>query len=398
MAVAIARIPEVVPVQTSIRATERAPQLPALTGLRFLAALLIVCHHITRHFRPGLIPVPHTVLGPVTLGINAVLYEGNAAVSFFFVLSGFILAYTYIQKDGHLRGTLRRYYVARIGRVYPVYLLAFVVAALPFAMQAGADQPRLRLITLLSGLTLTQTWPQLWGQNVAYSWNDPGWSLSVEAFFYLVFPLLALAIGRLRFWTLVAFIACVALCGMYLPGLVIGPSCARHLTAVACADIVDTLPPLRLPEFVLGLALGALVVRWPDVVRFSLPLGLVLAACVLSLCLLAARVTFSSAALPLCWIALVCAGARGRGRLGAALGSRPVVRLGEASYALYLLHWPLWFWITRALGVPQALPASRDPAAVPLSLAYVVLCVAFSLFAYRFVETPARHAIRRRWG
>lgn len=74
--------------------------IPALTGLRFCAALLIVLHHTVRHFRPGWVPVDGGVLG----SIAGVFYVGNEAVSFFFVLSGFVLARAYVQPDGTFAG------------------------------------------------------------------------------------------------------------------------------------------------------------------------------------------------------------------------------------------------------------------------------------------------------
>ena len=85
-------------------------RLEALTGLRFVAAGLVVLHHAVRHFRPGLVPDTEGLLGFVLRGVNDVLAAGNEAVSFFFVLSGAVLAYTYFDQTGRMRSTRSHYY------------------------------------------------------------------------------------------------------------------------------------------------------------------------------------------------------------------------------------------------------------------------------------------------
>ena len=78
-------------------------RLEALTGLRFMAAGLVVLHHTARHFRPGLVPEAEGLFGFVLRGLNDVLIAGNEAVRFFFVLSGAVLAYTYLDHTGTMR-------------------------------------------------------------------------------------------------------------------------------------------------------------------------------------------------------------------------------------------------------------------------------------------------------
>src|SRR5438128_7044986 len=85
--------------------------LKPLTGLRFLAALLVVLYHVDLASRLPLSPI---------VGI------GYVGVSFFFVLSGFILAYTYLDAHGRLNRSRGAFWGARIARVYPVYLVAYI--------------------------------------------------------------------------------------------------------------------------------------------------------------------------------------------------------------------------------------------------------------------------------
>src|SRR5438067_1929482 len=89
---------------------ERVAHLPALTGLRFLAALVVV--------------IDHTGYGPLAAMVAPF---GGVAVTLFFILSGFILTYTYTRNGTAVHGGWRAFYIARIARVYPLYLLGCAV-------------------------------------------------------------------------------------------------------------------------------------------------------------------------------------------------------------------------------------------------------------------------------
>jgi len=396
MALAVKQVELNSTLQPRVQTESRPLPLPALTGLRFLAAILVVLHHIVRLFRPGVLPTHEGIFTPVLRSVYGILYMGNTAVSFFFVLSGFILAYSYVGREGRMRTTSHSYYISRIARVYPIYFLAFLLAAAPFFWHhPNLSLPSL-LAALVAALTLTQTWWQLFGLSLGYTWNGPGWSLSVEAFFYLLFPVLVLLIGRLRTRALLLASISVWVSGMVIPSVLMRSSCGSHIAAIACADIVDTLPLLRLPEFVLGMIAGILFVRhmatrtrW-----IVLPPGLALAGTALVLLMQFAypHLQVAPVALAPCWLAIIvsCAGnSKGAASL---LASRPLARLGEASYALYLLHWPIWEWMTRLTSVPMQTPAANDSASMLRCVVYVGASVCISLISLRFVEEPARRA------
>jgi peptidoglycan/LPS O-acetylase OafA/YrhL len=146
----------------------RSPQPPlhALTSFRFLAAVAVFFHHV-HAFK---------------------FNEGYCGVSFFYVLSGFILAYNYRFKFARFRpGDAWDFYAARLARIYPVHFLT-LVAFLPLAW------PGLRLDLshssrrLALNLTLTQSFSN--SQANYWSYNFPAWSLSDEHFFYLLLPLI----------------------------------------------------------------------------------------------------------------------------------------------------------------------------------------------------------------
>src|SRR3954451_12303223 len=104
------------------------PRLSALTGLRFVAAAHVVGYHYLRQ-----------AFSTAPAALQNVLAGGDAAVSLFFVLSGFILTYTYVEQAPRLGA--RAFWGARFARIYPVYLLAFLAIA-PLVAISLLDQYR----------------------------------------------------------------------------------------------------------------------------------------------------------------------------------------------------------------------------------------------------------------
>jgi len=372
------------------RASFAPVPLRALTGLRFLAALLVVLYHVQ-------------IIGGVV--IAPVAGVGYIGVSFFFILSGFILAYSYLDTQGTLGRGRRAFWVAWVARIYPIYLCAFVLGTLPFLWQ---HDPRANpAITAFSALTLTQAWLP-WS---ADAWNGPGWSLSVEAFFYLLFPFVVVPIARLPRRGLFRAVNLLWLLALAGPLIYIGMN-PDGLHTWGWADstwirVIRFDPLLRLPEFLMGVALGRMFVteRAEDAARgcgglrsasFALDGFVPLAA-------LAAIVAAPSLGLPLPYIllhnglldplfgVLIYSAAWGKGKVGAGLASPLAVALGEASYALYILHIPVHDLLDRWMPAP----AAADPRCVAYWIAYLALCVALSLLALRVIEQPSRRALRR---
>lgn len=158
-----------------------------LTSLRLFFALAVFFHHCFFMTK---------VNDPLLDGLYARIFsEGYIGVSFFFILSGFILAYNYqsVFEEGKIRK--RTFYLARLARIYPLHLVTLLLA-LPVttggisALVSGATVP-----AFLSHLTLTHA---LWlDPDIYRAYNSSSWSISTEWFFYLAFPFLILWFGRL---------------------------------------------------------------------------------------------------------------------------------------------------------------------------------------------------------
>jgi peptidoglycan/LPS O-acetylase OafA/YrhL len=313
---------------------EGQPRLAALTGLRFFAAMAVVLCHFSEQ---GLVDLPRRLF--------SVLDGGRTAVSLFFVLSGFVLAYNY----AHLTTTTqrRRFYVARFARIYPVVLLALLVA-LPSVLYA-THRPDLLLswfaikahtsgslgASLIAQLTMTTGWFPV--ASINQPWDGPAWSVACEMFFYLCFPWL---IAKLR-----------QLSNAQL-GLIAAAGCAAQALWLAALRLalppnrsgflVSQFPVTHLLEFVVGIASALWFIRGGSerLARGQRRTSVLAVSAVgLAICSWVQPVRPAYlAVVPL--FALLVIGLATPCNGAGLLSSRPVVLLGEASYGLYLLHLP----------------------------------------------------------
>lgn len=175
--------------------------LPALTGVRAIAASMVFWHHY-------LPPV-----GLVGQFMHAVCREMHAGVSLFFVLSGFLIYYRHSGPDALERGPLLRYMVHRFARVYPMYCLVVVgMALLGWAYDPAQQDAGKFIWTLVSQLTFIRGF----SDEYKFIGVGQGWTLTVEATFYVLFPLFLLLIRR---WGFLRVLLMVYAAGLALWGL-----------------------------------------------------------------------------------------------------------------------------------------------------------------------------------
>ncbi len=350
--------------------------LPALTGLRFLAAAHVVIYHALR---------PALVDG--TAGPTALAASGASAVTLFFVLSGFVLVHVY-----GVDVAARPFWAARFARLAPLYWAALLLAV-PIGVIARARGVVADPLGPVS-LALVATGTQAWVPAAALRWNPPAWSLSCELFFYALFPAIAGALGR-RGSTGAATLGAVAwLVGLALPVayLVVDPDglgAPRITDEGTWLNTVKLSPLARLPDFLVGVAAGVLWKNRVPLPRAAGPVALVLSLAAAASGLVPALVLHNGALAPL-FALVVWWLAAGENPLARALSSRPAQLLGEASYALYLLHVPLFLW---------AMALTRQTTLPPrLALAVGALAVPAAVVAHLALERPARRWLRRRLG
>ena len=380
----------------------KRPPLPAITGIRiFLAVWVLVLHMATFSLVFG------EWLGRRPVWMQSVVESGASAVGIFFLLSGFVLAYNYDLSRPWHAAERNRFWLARIARVYPVYALALVVgipSLVASVWKGGAIHPA----SLLGGIGAVLLLVQSWIPQDALFWGGPAWSLSAEAFFYLMFPFAGRLLWKIegRRPQLAALASLwVATCTVaYLIALRKAPFLLAHnaSTDTAWSEVIKFNPLVRLPEFLAGIVLCKLYLSiaqrssgWAGAGRGY---WLYLAGFGAALAITAEQrhippaVLHDGLLLPATCAAIIglCLGG---GWLWRMLSTRSIVVLGQASYSLYLLHMPLYSYFGAA-----GKRVSHHPwQAWGLLGVYVLALVALSCITFFRLEEPMRRVILARF-
>ena len=371
-----------------------------LTSLRFFLASWIVLFHLQLVIKT----VPGTPAQISWWALFNVVHCAYVAVGIFFVLSGFILALNYSLDEPWTNAMRWKFAVARFSRIYPVYLLALAAVAPIVIGPIFAEHSRSLLLRRLVSGALNLLMLQAWVPQAALTWNGPGWSLSSEAFFYVCFPVL----GALVYRTTTVRKAVAAIAGLWALELAAPVICVllrvkgfgdMHATALpetTLADLVKFNPLLNLSFFLAGIA-ACRVYRLLRAERhkngekwagrgylFYLP----------SLVLLALITAFGDRSpypvmhngliLPPA-VGIILGLALGDKFLCALLSNRLLVFLGKASYAEYLLHFPVRYVFER-YGIAWSLEQQTG---------YFLTVLVISGIVFHFYEEPMQLRLRK---
>jgi peptidoglycan/LPS O-acetylase OafA/YrhL len=356
------------------------PRLPSLTGLRFPAALVVFIYH-------AFIPIPSLRLLADNRNefrlYNWTSQAGGLGVSFFFVLSGFVLTWSARETD-----TTTQFWRRRFVKIYPNYVVAWVFAMVVFA---GSSTPAR---VAISNLFMVQVWVPHYYTN--FSVDSPSWSLAAEAVFYLCFPLLLAGFRRvdprhLKYW-IVGVIAAVwatpAVALAWFPKTPLVPSGQLSVPAYWFSYV---LPPVRMFDFAVGILVALAVKhgRWRNI--GIIPSFLLLAGGYW----LTFHIHFlygqrATMIIPIALLIAAVATADIEGRF-TPFRNRTMVWLGEISFAFYLLHYIVLSWLRKALGTQMFSGA----AAISLLVGAAVGAVVLSWVLYSVVEAPLMRRFSR---
>lgn len=352
--------------------------LRALTGLRCFAAVNIVFFHFSN-------PAWFGWFAPI---VNA----GYASVSYFILLSGFVLGYNYNIRARAGELDVVRFYKARFTRLYPIYFLSLLLAwqVVPEEWQAHTHG------MFWTGMVLTPLLLQGWIPSLATFLNTPAWTMSAESFYYLLFPWMARWKKPERIRKHLWKLGGVWMLGL-IPGtlyIILNPDGIAHPNRWSYGPWLQALKYTPLPHlasFVFGVLLAELDELMPRSGRLRLILGVFGFTAAFTLLSLGPGVPYAllhdGLLMPL--FGCIVLGLAGNNPLAYALGARPLVFVGEASYCLYLLHFNMWNLIHDS-HILNFLGLSRlDPW-----ISYVLLIV-MALLALHFVEKPAQRQLRK---
>jgi peptidoglycan/LPS O-acetylase OafA/YrhL len=323
------------------------------------------------------------VKNPLQWGAQNVFCEGFIGVSFFFLLSGFVMAYSYEKKLQEKTVTLKQYMGLRLARIFPMHILISLIL-IGSAYMLGDLAVSVRVIsTLFFNLSLLQSWiPK---ENYYFSLNTVSWSLSAELFFYTAF----IGLVNIRTKKLTAMAIGLGVVILILEWVFIG-----YRVPVSPHWVFYILPITRLLEFLLGI----LIYRYRYVFRFptfhEICSVVALGVAMVSLPKIGIPLQFRYQLAYLPFVAYVLSAfVQGEGWISEKLKGKSWILLGEASFMLYLVHKPIIHYIGHAQQ-----RGLIEISALGMAILAILGSVAVAVLSHKIIEKPVYQSLRRKLG
>lgn len=353
-------------------------RVESLGFFRFLAALVVVLAHFA-----------YTSAGKTVGFASSGIVNGVHMVTFFFVLSGFV---NYLAYGVRAPFSLKNFVVSRIARVFPLYFFALLITLQALIIVGKSP--------LLEEILLHVTFMQAWVPKYALSINFVTWTISVEIFFYMTFPLIVWWIRHCRIGTrqLLLAVTAVFLVTQVVLALILGsesypgePSLLHNFTHL--------FPVFHWSSFLIGILAAYWVVNNQDRHSLFAETWFLLALLILICAMIAYDqeinrvagfvVSTPSSYGPLFGLFMVALTVN-RGALTRILEARPFVYLGALSYGVYIFQIIAW------LAYQLFLQRYFDIAPAGHLVLGVVFLVVFSAVAHELIENPGNRYLRRR--
>ncbi|MGM7720473.1 acyltransferase family protein [Metabacillus sp. Hm71] len=341
--------------------------LNSLTSFRFIAALSVFIFHV---------------------GYLENLQLGAAGVSFFFVLSGFIMAYTYHSKFINLeKDIIKKYYWARFAKIYPVHVLTFLISAPLTLMWFHPESLYWLKLAIMSGINLLLVQSYVPNQGTYFNFNGVSWTLSVEVLFYLTCPFLI--------WTFTKLNVKKHIISSLVIGLLIWTVFFNFNLKLDESDtfliwMLHIFPVARLFEFAMGVILGLIFVSKYEEKRKNKALYNTLET--ISILTLVGVMLYSTNLdvgavrgglfIPV-WCLVIYIFAFQAGVISRILSNKALVYLGEISFSFYMIH-QLVIRYYEFFNMSESLKG----------LICFIVSLVLSSIMYRYYEEPLRKKIR----
>jgi peptidoglycan/LPS O-acetylase OafA/YrhL len=342
-----------------------------ITFTRFIAALAIVVYHYGSNAFPF-----------NTQALSFIFKSANVGVSYFFTLSGFIMVLAY--SSSHRIAPLQ-YYKSRFARIGPAYYLSLALCgAMPlFIAREKFD---------LAGFLLNATMLQAWVPSEALSINPPGWSLSTEVFFYAIFPFLFnFMYKKWNLWAISTGVVTFFLASQLIHNLLLnsnvyqGPHSSSHA-------LIYYFPPMHLNEFLIGNISGLFYVKYFAGKNRAngLPI-IILMALTAAIMRFPPGLSLHNGALAVIFVPLIILIITDKGLFSRVFSAKPLVFLGEISYGIYILQYPVYvmtFVVLKKMGISEA---------NEIFFIYLTTLIIVSALSFNLIETPLRKRINALW-
>jgi peptidoglycan/LPS O-acetylase OafA/YrhL len=347
--------------------------------MRALAALNIVFFHFS----------DPKIFGPFA----PIVDNGYVSVSFFLLLSGFVLAYNYRERADRGLMHARTFWMARFSRIYPVFLFSLLVSLIVLGQEWHVRTHG----EFAWGVALTLILAQGWSPTLCTFWNTPAWTLTTDVFFYALFPwLITLRRPQTRRRIVWTMLGCWLL-SFILPALytLFNPDGDPHPGRYSNGWWLRAIkfgPVQHLPSFLFGMTLANLNDFIPERSHVRTALGVTAFAALYTIMCFGDHMPylFMHDGMLMPFYAMIVLALAGRNFLTRIFSIYPLLVIGEASYCLYILHFNLWNLLHDDTHLLERAGLLRfDPW-----LSYLLL-VASAVGTMYLVERPGQRLVKR---
>ncbi|MEC5172537.1 acyltransferase [Chryseobacterium nepalense] len=337
-------------------------KISQITFTRFIAAMAIVISHFNKDL----------FLYKIRF-ISDIFLRANVGVSYFFILSGFIMIVAYHRKEkiGYLD-----FYRNRVARIYPLY----IVGLLLYFFTRYSDVSFYKTFLYLFGI-------QSWIPGKALILNFPGWSISVEFLFYLIFPWLynyLYSKGNKSIWIIAVliWIGTQVFSNLYINSPAYkGPHTESH-------EFSHYFPLWHINEFLIGNIAGLFFVKNRKEKNYDLAVVVLFIAIILSLIFI--PLNFHNGLMAVFFVPVIYLISCNNGIITKFFALKPLEFFGEISYAIYIIHIPVLYIVRSVLWDYFQISESNT-----LFWIYMPVLMIVSAGFYQFIEKPMRDYLRK---
>lgn len=305
--------------------------------------------------------------------ISDLFLRANVGVSYFFILSGFIMIVAYGQKH---KIDYLEFYKNRFARIYPLYVVGLLLYFITRYHLCDVNK------VLLYGLGI-----QSWIPGEAMILNFPGWSISVEFFFYLLFPVLynyfySQKNKTIWIFTIAIWIVTQVFSNVY-PALEIykGPHTKSH-------EFLYYFPLWHLNEFLIGNLAGLYFIKNFRQKKYDLPIMLIFLLVIVSLIFV--PLFYHNGLMALLFVPAIVLISSNNGWLTKLFSQKPLEYLGEISYAVYITHIPVLYLLR------EFLRSGKYGFGIDtVFVIYIIVLLICSALFYQCIEKPMRNLLRK---